>query len=232
MKIVYIELTNFAGVKAAMGLKKLSIEFDKIEKPIIQIYGKNRCGKTVLLQQLHPFSSINLNGDERSDLNIIIPNETGVKHIVYELNGVVYDITHTYKPTSKGNHTVTSSIKQDGVELNPGGGVGLFNDIINRIFGINRYIFQFVINGTQLTSFSNMSSTERKHLLNKAMGIDIYDKINKLATEDYRYTNKLISSLMVQRNIYYLNMVHLKHCANCYMTNSIIWNNKNQDVMN
>ena len=31
--------------------------------------------------------------------------------------------------------------------------------------------------------------------MNKAMGIDIYDKIHKLATEDYRYTSKLITSL-------------------------------------
>ena len=68
MKIVYIKLVNFIGVNAAMGLTEIEESFDKIDKPIIQIYGRNRCGKTVLIQQLHPFSSINLNGDERSDL--------------------------------------------------------------------------------------------------------------------------------------------------------------------
>ena len=40
-----------------------------------------------------------------------------------------------------------------------------------------------------------MSTVQRKNLLNKALGIDIYDKIHKLSTEDYRYTNKLITSL-------------------------------------
>ena len=99
MKIVYIKLINFIGVNAAMGVREVEFSFDMVDKPIMQIYGKNRCGKTVLIQQLHPFSSINMNGDERSDLPLIIPNETGIKNIVYEMNGDVYNITHTYTPT-------------------------------------------------------------------------------------------------------------------------------------
>lgn len=194
MKILMIELSNFESVKKAMGLNKLTLSFTDIEKPIIQIYGKNRCGKTVLLQQLHPFSNINLSGDERSDLPLIIPGELGEKRIVYDMDGVKYDIVHTYKPTST-SHTVHSSIKCDGEELNVSGGVNTFNNIIERLFGINKYIFQFIINGTQLQSFASRSTTQRKSLLNKAMGIDIYDKIHKMAKDDYRYTSKLITSL-------------------------------------
>ena len=194
MKIIYIKLVNFIGVHAAMGLKEVEFSFDQIDKPIIQIYGQNRCGKTVLIQQLHPFSTINLNGDERADLALIIPKEIGMKNIVYEVDGEVYNITHTYTPT-KTSHTVSSSIIHNGEELNPSGGVTTFNTLIERILGINKYVFSFIINGTNLTSFGNMSTTQRKNLLNKAMGIDIYDKIHKMATDDYRYTNKLITSL-------------------------------------
>lgn len=194
MRIIFIKLINFIGVNAAMGLREVEFSFDKIDTPIIQIYGKNRCGKTVLIQQLHPFSSINLNGDERSDLPLIIPKETGIKNIVYEVNGDVYNITHTYTPTRTG-HSISSSLKKNGEELNPSGGVTVFNSLIEKILGINKYVFQFILNGTQLTSFGNMSTVQRKNLLNKALGIDIYDKIHKLATDDYRYTNKLITSL-------------------------------------
>lgn len=195
MKIIYIKLENFVGVHAAMGKKSLELSFDKIDKPIIQIYGKNRCGKTVLMHELHPFSSINLNGDERSDLSLILSGETGLKNIVYEINGDVYNITHTYKPTPSGNHTVSCSLQCNGEELNPSGGVTVFNNLIEKIMGINKYTFQFIINGTQLVSFANMSYNQRKTLLNKAMGIDIYDKIHKLATDDYRYVSKLLTSL-------------------------------------
>ena len=90
MRITYVKLTNFIGVHAAMGLKEVEFSFENIDKPIIQIYGQNRCGKTVLIQQLHPFSSINLNGDERADLALIIPKEVGIKNIVYEVDGEVY----------------------------------------------------------------------------------------------------------------------------------------------
>lgn len=194
MKIVYLKLVNFIGVKAAMGLNEIELKYDHIKQPIIQLFGKNRCGKTVLIQQHHPFSSINLTGDERSDLSLIIPNEIGIKNIVYEHNGKVYNITHTYRPSGK-SHTVSSSIKEDGVELNSNGGVNMFNVIVDRVLGINKYILQFIINGTNLTSFAGMGSTQRKTILNKAMGIDIYDRIHKLATDDYRFTSKLIASL-------------------------------------
>lgn len=194
MKINYIRLKNFVGVNAAMGLRDVEFNFESIDKPIIQIYGHNRCGKTVLIQQLHPFSNINLNGDERNDLSLIIPGEAGMKEIIYEVDGEVYDITHTYQPTRSG-HSISSSIMHNGEELNPSGGVTIFNSLIEKILGINKYVIQLIINGTNLTSFANMSTTQRKNLLNKALGIDIYDKIHKLATNDYRYTNKLIVSL-------------------------------------
>lgn len=194
MKIVYIKLENFIGVYAAMKRKSIELSFDKIDKPIIQIYGPNRSGKSVLEQQLHPFSTINLNGDERSDLPLILKGEVGIKNIVYEVDGKVYNILHTYKPTGN-SHSISSSIMEDGVELNPSGGVGTFLTVLERVMGINKYIFQFVINGTQLTSFANLSNTQRKNIINKAMGIDIYDKIHKMSTDDYRYMSKLITSL-------------------------------------
>ena len=194
MKIVYLKLVNFIGVKAATGLNEIEFVYDKIAQPIIQLYGRNRCGKTVMIQQHHPFSSINLTGDERNDLDLIIPGENGLKNIVYEVDGKVINITHTYRATGK-SHTVSTSIMIDGIEQNPSGGVNVGNALIEKHLGINKYKFQFIINGTNLTSFSGMGSTQRKQLLNKAMGIDIYDKIHKLATDDYRFTNKLIASL-------------------------------------
>lgn len=239
MRIIYIRLENFIGVNAAMGLKEVEFSFDKIEKPIIQIYGKNRCGKTVLIQQLHPFSSINLNGDERSDLPLIIPKETGIKNIVYEINGDVYNITHTYSPTRTG-HSISSSLLKNGEELNPSGGVTTFNSLIEKILGINKYIFQFILNGTQLTSFGNMSTVQRKNLLNKALGIDIYDKIHKLSTEDYRYTNKLITSLnntkeyILSQYGSYENLccqLNQKQTQHSMLTNDILKTKENIDTL-
>ena len=194
MRIIYLKLTNFVGVKAATGLNEIELKYDQIKQPIIQLYGRNRCGKTVLIQQHHPFSSINLTGDERNDLSLIIPGEIGVKKIVYEVEDKVYVITHTYKPSGK-SHTVSTSITHNNEELNPSGGVTSANSLIEKLLGINKYSFQFIINGTNLTSFAGMGSTQRKQLLNKALGIDIYDKIHKLATDDYRFTSKLIASL-------------------------------------
>lgn len=194
MRILHIKLVNFNSIKAAMGLTCLELDFASIDKPIIQLYARNRCGKSVLLSNLNPFSSINYDGDERNELPSIIKGETGLKNIVYEINGKVYNITHTYKPTTK-SHSILSSILENGVELNPSGGVNTFNILIEKIFGLNKYIFQFIINSTQLTSFAKCSPTQRKNRLNKSLGIDIYDKMHKLATDDYRYTNKMIQSL-------------------------------------
>lgn len=194
MKIKNIRLINFNSIYACRNLKEVYYDFDTSDKTINQICGPNRSGKTVLIQQLHPFSSINLSGDERSDLQLIIPGETGVKEIEYDIDGKIYHINHTYRPSGK-SHSVISSLVCDGVELNSSGGVNTFNSLIEKIFGLNRYTFQFTINGTQLNSLSNMNATQRKSLLNKALGVDIYDKIHKLSTADHRYVTKTITSL-------------------------------------
>lgn len=194
MRILYLELINYIGIQAAMGLERFELRFEDIDKSIIQIYGRNKCGKTVVIRELHPFSSIDLSGDDRNDLSLIIKGKVGSKHIIYEINGKVYEIIHTHRP-SGDTHQVSSSLICDGVELNESQKVTVFNNIIERIFGINKYIFQFVINGTDLNPFGSMNSTQRKTLMNKAMGINMYDKIHRLATDDYRYTNKLITSL-------------------------------------
>lgn len=196
MKILNIKLINFASIMACRHRKEVSYDFTDNTKTIYQICGPNRSGKTVLLQQLHPFSSINLSGDERSDMQLILPKEIGIKEITYDVDGEIYIITHTYKPTPSGkSHTVISSLMHNGQELNPSGGVNTFNTMIEKLFGLNKYIFQFTINGTQLLSLSTMSSTQRKSILYKASGVDIYDKIHKMSTDDHRYTNKLITSL-------------------------------------
>ena len=194
MKIKSIRLINFSSILACRNLTEVYYEFNDNGKTINQICGPNRSGKTVLIQQLHPFSSINLNGDERSDLQLIIPGETGIKEITYDVDGKLYHINHTYKPTGK-SHTVISSLVCDGVELNSSGGVNTFNTLIEKLFGLNRYAFQFTINGTQLNSLSTMNATQRKTLLNRSLGVDIYDKIHKLSTSDHRYTSKVITSL-------------------------------------
>ena len=194
MKILYIKLINFIGIKAAMDLEEFELKFENIYKNIIQIYGPNKSGKTVILRELHPFSSVDLIDCSRNDLSLIIKGKVGSKHIIYEVNDKVYEITHTFRPSGE-THQVSSSLICDGVELNESQKVTVFNNIIERIFGINKYIFQFVINGTDLNPFGSMNSTQRKTLMNKAMGINMYDQIHRLATDDYRYTSKLITSL-------------------------------------
>lgn len=177
-----------------MGINTFEMDFSEINEKVIQIYGANRCGKTVLIHQLHPYSSININGDDRNDINLILAGETGVKEIAYKINDSVYIAKHTYTPRGNG-HSISSSLTLNGEELNPSGGVQLFNSLIETHFGLNKYAFQFWINGTQLLSLGKMSTTQRKTIINKAAGIDIYDKIHKLSTDDHRYMTKMITSL-------------------------------------
>ena len=115
MKIKNIRLINFNSIYACRNLKEVYYDFDTSDKTINQICGPNRSGKTVLIQQLHPFSSINLSGDERSDLQLIIPGETGVKEIEYDIDGKIYHINHTYRPSGK-SHSVISSLVCDGLD--------------------------------------------------------------------------------------------------------------------
>ena len=81
MKILELILENFEGVYIAMHTNFVRLDLRESKNKICLITGPNGKGKTVLLSQLNPFSSLGTL-DERDSLPLIRKDKNGHKKIV------------------------------------------------------------------------------------------------------------------------------------------------------
>lgn len=171
MKITYLLLENFVGIQKGTGREKLEIDFSESNKRIIMLLGKNGSGKTTILSMLNPFAGSN---DKRK--KIIMEGKEGKKEIIYfdSSENTYYQIVHLYSPKKGRNangHEISSFFKkitEEGeVELNPNGGVRTFEALILEHFKIDSNYFLAGRIGTNVNSFIDLSSSDRKVFISK-----------------------------------------------------------------
>ena len=115
MKITLLELENFAAIYVGLRRNRLRLDFSKLPNIITLIIGDMGSGKTTILSQLHPWSSIGTL-DERNSDQLIRSEMDGIKHIVFKDTSTNDEISITHKYTwNKDHHSVKSSFDVFGI---------------------------------------------------------------------------------------------------------------------
>lgn len=210
-------LKNFAAVKNAMDANEICIDFSTAQNKICLLIGPNGSGKTTLLSMLHPFADLG-NLDVRNGNKLILDGKEGYKEIIIKKNKEVYTIKHFYTPHKDKSHSVKSYIELNGNELNPNGNVTSFKEMVKDELQIEPEYLKLIRLGNNVTSFIDLSSTERKNFMGKIMDdigifLEYYksinnklkqldemishtiDKLNRLQIEDTKIATKEIEKL-------------------------------------
>ena len=199
MRITYLRLKNFAPIYAGCGIDDLVLSNAELtnrldSSPVILIMGKNGSGKTALLSQLQPFPYVG-NLDNRSSLDLIIPNKDGLKQLIIQDKEDTYDIRHHYKLIN-GKRKVSSYISLNGMELNPSGSITKFYELMGTTFNLNNSFLRIIRLGSNVNSLVSMKASERKEFISEFLtDLDIYDKALKTINEKYKSSKKTISVL-------------------------------------
>lgn len=196
MRILELTLENFSPILAGTGKEKIHIDLRNSNTLINVFIGKIGSGKTYILSHLQPFATVGTMDVRNADDPIIVGKD-GYKQIIYDINGVEYNIEHFYTSTSSGSHSKKSYIKKNDVELNPNGNISSFNDIILLEFGIDQSFMRLMRLGPNVVNFINMKATERKSyiasLLKETEG---YLLLYKHWSSDLRVINTKVNVLM------------------------------------
>lgn len=194
MKILYLKLKNFATIYTAMNRKEIEIDFTKCKNKVILLVGANGSGKTSILSSLHPYAYVG-SLDIRNNTGLIRDGEDGYKEIHYQKDNDVYIIKHFYM-FSKKNSTLKSFIMKNGVELNPNGNVGSFNDVVSIELSLKQDFLRLVRLGSNVNNLIDLKATERKAFTSNLLtDMNIYAELFKKISEDARVTRGLIKSV-------------------------------------
>ena len=180
----YMRLKNYGPPYAALHKKEIEIHFDKMMYKILLLLGVNGSCKTFILSHIHPFAQLG-SVDVRNGEDIILPEKDGEKEIHYldDSNGDKYRIIH-YLQYQKRGRKVSSYIQKNGIELNPTGLVGSFNDVIEIEFGIDINFLKIIRLGSNVNNLIKLSSTERKEFVAKLLSdVDYYLDVFKKKSE-------------------------------------------------
>ena len=176
MKIKLLELTNFAAIYVGLRRERLRLDFSKFTNIITIIVGEMGSGKTTILSQLHPWSSIGTL-DERNSDQLIRSEKDGVKHIVFEDGNDTIDILHKYTWT-KDHHSVKSFFKFNGEEMNPNGNNSSFKDLVTKMMGIDQSYLRITRLGPNVSNLIDMPWNQRKSYVASIIeNVDIYTNI-------------------------------------------------------
>nr|DAF01699.1 MAG TPA: STRUCTURAL MAINTENANCE OF CHROMOSOMES PROTEIN [Caudoviricetes sp.] len=213
MKILRLNLKNFAHIFSGLGKYEIDLDFRSTHKTINVIIGKMGSCKTVILGHLQPFSSFG-SLDVRNQDEIILPEKDGRKILEVQDGDNYYTIKHIYL-WKKDHHMVKSFIAKNGNELNPSGGVNSFKALVEVELGITPSFLVLTRLGSNVTNLIDMKAADRKSFMASMLsGAEIYSMLYKKLNEEMRTLNAQMA--LIVRKITSLSNGNVEDLKNQY----------------
>lgn len=197
-KITRLYLKNNRFIYSGMNKHEIDLDFTKANKnsKVNLLIGEIGSGKTAVLSQLQPFSSIGTL-DNRNSIDQTLDELDGCKIIEYDHDSYHYKIHHDYIWNKNlKSHATKSYIEKDGKELNPNGNSGSFKEIIKVEFGIDQSYLRLLRLGPNVMNLLNLKPVERKKFIASLReDTEVYLMLHKKLNEDFRTLNASINAV-------------------------------------
>lgn len=197
-KITRLYLKNNRFIYSGMNKYEVELDFTKANSnsKVNLIIGPIGSGKTAILSQLQPFSSIGTL-DNRNSIDQTLDELDGCKVIEYDHDSYHYRIHHDYIwNKNMKTHNTKSYIEKDGKELNPNGNSGSFKEIIKVEFGLDQSYLRLLRLGPNVMNLLNLKPVERKKFIASLReDTEVYLMLHKKLSEDFRTLNASINAV-------------------------------------
>lgn len=226
MKVTFLGLYNYKIISAAMGKSSIEIDFTKAKHDTIIIAGPNGTGKSVILEQLHPFAYTGMG--ERSHKDIVgikskddedyVPTtDKAVKRIHFVMDdGSKIEISH-FTDTNTGS--IKSYFKLNGEEKNPNGNKGSFEQVVHEVIGITTDLLKMIQLGTERDSFIRMNSSNRKRYISNILTeLEVFGSLYKSVNEDFKDISRNMRN--IEEKIRRLNVADVDELTETIETNT------------
>jgi DNA repair exonuclease SbcCD ATPase subunit len=194
MRITYIRLKNFVGIRAGLGSPDFELDLGEEGNLFVMLSGKNGSGKTSILSALHPFA-----GTQDVRKSPVAEDSEAYKEVRITDGDDKYVIKHFY--TKKAHQ---SYIEMNGEELNGNGGVKTFEEIVWEKLGCSKEYARIGRLGSNVSSFIDLPTAQRKEYVSENFlpNIDDYltafknvkEKHNAMKTQ-VKYVSDQLSKL-------------------------------------
>ena len=186
---------GYKGFMAKLGLNEIYIDFRKCTHKIVSIQGGNGCGKSTLVDILHPFCDNN---------NYFMENEIAVKKAILNCNGIIYEFEIISSPKSSGRENkayIRKFIDGNYSEMNPNGNVTSYNDYIYSEFNLDiNYILLSKLSISN-KGLVEKTPTERKKYISALLAeVEAYNGFLKILSKRASNVNSVMKNISRKLN--------------------------------
>ncbi|MDD5061964.1 MAG: hypothetical protein PHN44_06785 [Candidatus Marinimicrobia bacterium] len=164
MRIEYLRLKGFTGIKRGLGLDEIKIDFNNIVG-LVAFAGQNGLGKSTVLENLHPFNTL-------ASRSGAIFNHTyrrdSEKELSFSYNGAQY---RTLLKIDCQSGKSEGYIWQNGESI-VNGKIRDYSKKITEIFGSENLFFNSVFCAQNSTKLSDMTTGQLKNLFAEFLRLD------------------------------------------------------------
>lgn len=197
IKIIRLELINFARVYSGLGKTNVVLELKDLVNPINIFAGHNGTGKSSIMRCLHPFAYNNAMGISDNKSKLIMDKKSGIKRVEITLDDNIYTIQHYYNRKKDDSLSVESYIQENGTDLNENGTVTMFKDIVKEKLGVTESYLTLLSIGNSMSGFVDFTSADRKNFATKIFtDLAIYQEYHKLITAKARNIKSILNNVV------------------------------------
>ena len=209
-RLTYYRCVNSAGFRSGLGVKHVTLDLsspERIGKNTFIISGNNACGKSVLAESLHPFTTNTGVGRQR----FFIDGKEGIILRDYvDDDGTEICTRMVYTPKSGGGHntkcffTIQRPGEEEATELNPTGNVSSYLNLVKTYFGITKDYVSFASYSEAVKGLVTQTSYERKNQISSLIpNTNRFEVAYATINEKYKTTRTLARNVAQK-------MVHLR----------------------
>jgi exonuclease SbcC len=188
MRLKKLKLRGAIGIKKGMGLDEIEIDLTQFQSGLIALTGRNGCGKTTIMENLHPYRQmVSRDGSLQSHFFL----KDSYRILEFEQNGKHYESKILIDALTGGSEAY---LLCDSLPLNDGK-LTTYDEAIEQVLGSAELFFNSVFSGQKSKGIAELKPADRRKLFYELLNLDIYEGYLKSAKEKLQASENKLSEI-------------------------------------
>lgn len=196
MRLIFLKLKGFRGIKRGMGLDTLEIDFTRLPSGgLISFVGENGRGKTTVLDNMHPYRV----APSRSGSYYDLCEGEAQKDLIFEVDGIKYRSLILIETKQKKQEAyLYQHDGEDWIPVNPDGKTTTYDAAVEGLLGSEKLFFLSVFRAQNAKPLSAHTKGELKDIFEELLMLDDIRQKGEKAKEIKKYLLGNRDSLLVE----------------------------------
>lgn len=173
MRILKLKLRGATGIRKGLGLDEIEIDFTQFNSGLVALTGRNGCGKTTIMENLHPYRQmVSRDGSLQSHFFL----KDSYRILEFEFNGDKYEAKILIDALTGASEAYLAHYENSSywVVFNDGK-LTSYDAELEKLLGTPELFFNSVFSGQKSKGIAELKPAERRKLFYELLNLNVYE---------------------------------------------------------